>query len=291
MKPARYSFLAILALIYAFESQSARSAVLVADSFTLSSGTGVSTIDNTESSGVGTYVVIQGAGVNPMTVLSGDTLAPTFGSGNVLKLENNTNTYYRAFDGSSSFTLNSLALNQKLVMSFNIRFDGASLAAAQNFSFGFVNFSSPNSIIYANADLSAAALGSEFRYRTGSYNMSSAGPTVGTAWTESPTVLPSTSYTIDLAVTKDESGNFIVDYTRNGTLQSSQTFLGNSTWATTQAGNSITGIAFRQSTTPGVTTYLDDVEVTMIPEPSASVLSLAGAISFVFFTRRRKQER
>lgn len=107
-----------------------------------------------------------------MNVVDGPTLTLAFGSGNVLELGNSTstNTFFRAFNGAASFTLNSLAVNETLDLSFDITFDGATLAAAQNFRFGFVNYSSPVSIIFANVDLSGAALGSEFRYRTGSYN-------------------------------------------------------------------------------------------------------------------------
>ena len=263
---------------------------LANDNFTLSSGSNATTANSTESAGVGQYMVIQGAGLN-MNVVNGSTLTPAFGNGNVLALGNSTstNTFFRAFNGAASLSLNSLATNQTLRLSFDVAFDGATLAAAQNFSFGFVNYSSPVSIIFANVDLSSAALASEFRYRTGSYNMSSAGPTVGTAWTEAPTVWTNTSYRFDFSVTKDGGGNFIVAYARDGTVVSSQTLLGNSTWGTTMAGLNITGVAFRQCTVPGVMTYIDNVLVT-VPEPTTTVLTMAGVAGLLVFIRRRKQQ-
>jgi len=281
--------LAVLALNFAVGIRSTHAA-LANDNFTLSVGSNATTVNSTESAGVGQYMVIQGAGLN-MNVVDGSTLTPAFGSGNVLALGNSTstNTFFRAFNGASTFSLNSLATNETLDLSFDITFDGATLAAAQNLSFGLVNYSSPVSIIYANVDLSSAALASEFRYRTGSYNMSSAGPTVGTAWTESPTVLTNTSYRFDFAVTKDGGGNFIVAYSRNGTTVSSQTLLSNSTWGTTMAGLNIQGVAFRQCTTPGVFTYIDNVLVT-VPEPTTVALSLAAGAGLLLFLRRRKHE-
>jgi hypothetical protein len=119
--------------------------------------------------------------------------------------------------------------------------------------------------------------------------MSSAGPAVGTAWTESPTVLTNTSYRFEFAVTKDGGGNFIVAYSRNGTTVSSQTLLSNSTWGTTMAGLNIQGVAFRQCTPPGVFTYIDNVLVT-VPEPTTVALSLATGAGLLLFIRRRKNE-
>ena len=111
---------------------------LANDNFTLSSGSNATTANSTESAGVGQYMVIQGAGLN-MNVVNGSTLTPAFGNGNVLALGNSTstNTFFRAFNGAASLSLNSLATNQTLRLSFDVAFDGATLAAAQNFSFGW----------------------------------------------------------------------------------------------------------------------------------------------------------
>ncbi len=268
----------------------ARANYLANDNFTLSSGFDVTTLTNTESAGVGKYMVIQGAGSN-MYVVSGASVTPAFGSGNVLKLgdSKSTDTFFRQFNGAATnFSLSSLSVNQKLDLTFDVQFNGGTLASAQNFSFGLVNYSSPVSIIFANVDLSSAALASEFRYRTGSYNMSSAGPTVGTAWTESPTVLTNTSYTLGFSVTKDESNNFIVAYSRNGTTVSSQTLLSTSTWGTTMAGLNIQGVAFRQCTVPNVETYIDNVLVS-IPEPTTGMLLLLGCGGTMLLRRWRAE--
>ena len=250
----------------------------------------ITQLDRTESAGVGQYIVIQGAGMC-MNLVDGGTLTPAFGNGNVLELGNSTstNTFFRAFNGAAKFSLNSLTANQPLKMSFDVTFDGSTLAAAQNFSFGFVNYSSPVTILCANLDLSSAALGSEFRYRTGSYNMSSAGPILNTAWTESPTVLVNTTYRFDLSVTKNDSGNFIVDYSRDGISVSNQTLLASSTWGATMAGLDIQGVAFRQCTVPNVHTYIDNVSVSSIPEPGAAMLSLAGSSLVLVLMRRRNR--
>lgn len=107
---------------------SVHAAVLVDDNFTNSSGSNVGTVNNTESVGVGTYTTIQGTTGMTVTTISG------FGTGNVLSLANNTNTYYRPFDGAVTLSLDDLAAGESLSMSFNIRFDGGTFAAAQNFS-------------------------------------------------------------------------------------------------------------------------------------------------------------
>jgi len=243
----------------------------------------VGTVNNTEASGVGTYSTIQGT--NGMSVVSGGSLSPAFGSGNALSLANNTNTYYRAFNGGSAFTLNSLSVNETLKMSFAIRFDG-SFAGADNFSFGFVNFASPDSILYANVDLSASGgLSSEFRYRDGSFNMSDAGGSaiVGSTWTQ-PSTTTTTSYSFDLSVTKLSTG-FLLEYSRDGSLLGNSTVLNSSTWATTMAGTSISGIAIRHSNTPNVVTYLDNVYVATVPEPG-TVAMLALGLGVVLFRRR-----
>ncbi len=279
-------YLSLLLLIGGLTSVSVRAATLLAsDNFTLSSGTNVGTVNNTESAGVGTYTVIQPAGTTngmSVTTLSG------FGSGNVLSLANNTYTYYRAFDGGSTLTLNSLLANQTLKFTFNIRFDGG-FNGADNFSFGFVNnTTSLNSIFYANLDLSATGgTTSEFKYRTGSANMSDAGTTISPngTWTEA-SATSTTSYTMELAVTKLSSGSFLLEYYRNGTLYGNSTVAGSNSLLTSEGSVAITGIAFRHSQTPGLVTYLDDVSVQVVPEPSAAFLMLGAIVGFVFISPR-----
>lgn len=258
---------------------SGHAAVLVDDNFTNSSGSNVGTVSNTESVGVGTYTTIQGTTGMTVTTISG------FGTGNVLSLANNTNTYYRPFDGAVTLSLDDLAAGESLSMSFNIRFDGGTFAAAQNFSFGFVNQSTPNSILYANVNLNAG--GSEFRERSGSFNMSDAGSQVGSSWTQ-PTTVSTTSYTYGLSVTRQGS-DYLVSYSLNGAsiAGSSQTF---TAAQLAMEGTDITGIAFRHSQTPGVITYLDNVMVSTVPEPAGAVLALAG-LGMVALQRRRSNSR
>jgi len=250
-------------------------AVLVNDNFTNSSGTNVGTVNNTEAVGVGTYSTVLGTNGMSVTTLSG------FGSGNVLSYANNTNTYYRAFDGAATMTLNGLAIGETLSVDYNVRFDGGTFAAAQNFSFGFVNTASPNSILYANMDLNGGT--SEFRYRSSSFNMSDAGQTMGTSWTQ-PAAVSTTSYEFGLAVTR-QAGSYLLEFSLNGSVVGSSTLLNSSTWITAMGGVDITGIAFRHSQTPGLTTYIDNVVVAVVPEPSTVVLALGG-LGLVFFRRR-----
>lgn len=248
---------------------SARADLLASDNFTGSSGTGVGSVANTESTGVGTYTTVQGANGMSVTTLSG------FGNGNVLSLANGTQTYYRPFDGASTLTLNSLTAGQTLRLAYTARFDG-SFGGADNFSFGFVNFGSPNSILYANVDLSATGgTQSEFRYRTGSFNMSDAGLSFGTLFTN-PTSVSTTSYNLELSVTRQVDNAYLIEYLRDSVLYGSTTQTNGSTFANAVGGLNITGVAFRHSQTPGVVTYLDEVTVAVVPEPFAGLLFLSG---------------
>jgi MYXO-CTERM domain-containing protein len=165
----------------------------------------------------------------------------------------------------------------------DIRFDGGTFAAAQNFSVGFVaDATTDNSILYANLNLNAGS--SEFRYRTGSFNMSDAGSTVGTSWTE-PTTVSATSYLLALSVTRVGTG-YTVDYSRDGNSLKNETYLTGSAWETAVAGADMTGIAFRHSQTPGVTTYLDNVSVTIVPEPTSGLLAIVS-VGGLLLRRRR----
>ena len=266
----------------------AHGAVLVNDNFTLSSGSSVSTINNAQSAGVGTYSTVQGLPLTSMTI----TTLGGFGSGNVLRMANGAQTYYRAFNGASTLTLNSLAVDQTLQLSFNIRFDGT-FAGADNFGFGFVNFSSPNSILYANLDLSAVGgVLSEFRYRPASYNMSDniASVLVGSSFTE-PATVDDANYTMMMNATKQADGGFLIQYYRNGNLIGATSQTVASAFVTAMGNTAISGIAFRHANTPSVLTYIDNVSVTTfggpaVPEPTTAAL-LLGAAGLLRVAHRR----
>jgi hypothetical protein len=278
MKLPSLKILRLSAICTGMLAASTHAAVLVNDNFSLSSGSNVGSVSNAESAGVGTYTTIQGSLGMTVTTISG------FGTGNVLSFGNNTNTYYRSFDGAATVTLSGLAIGESLTMTYDVRFDGGTFAAAQNFSFGFVNQASPNSILYANVNLNAGQ--SEFRERSGSFNMSDAGIQVGAAWTQSATV-STTSYSYGLSVTNQGGNNFLVSYTLNGVALSgsSQTLTASQLGL---EGTTITGIAFRHSQTPGVVTYIDNVYVATVPEPAAALLAIGGlGFLMVGFRRRR----
>lgn len=261
--------------------------MLIDDNFTLSSGTSVSTVNNTESAGVGTYTTVQGSPLTSMSI----TTVSGFGDGNVLRLANGAQTYFRPFDAGSTLTLNALGVNQTLRVSFDIRFDGG-FGGADNFSFGFVNVSTPNSILYANLDLSAVGgLASEFRYRTASFNMSDniASTIVGGGWTE-PATVSTAAYTMQLDVTKQDGGGFLLDYYRDGSIVGTSSQSVSSAFAVNAGGLAISGVAFRHSNLPGVTTYIDNVNasyVSSVPEPSTGAALLSAGIVVLWVSRRK----
>lgn len=257
---------------------SARATMLADDNFTLSVGTNLSTITDAESSGVGTYLVIQGTPTNNLTVTNITALG--FGNGNVLKWEGGGQTYYRPFNGGSTFTLNNLATGETLRVSFDIRFAG-SLASGDNFSFGFVHRDVPsNSIVYANLDLnSGGGYVSEFRYRTGTYNMSDLGVQINSTFTDVATV-SGTGYNMELAVTRLTNG-FRLAYSRDGSLVGTTTGLTASAFVTAVGNLAMSGIAFRGIV--GAATYLDDLQIERtldLPTPSISGVTPSQAITY-----------
>ena len=247
---------------------------LAADNFTASTGSWVGVVNDAESTGVGTYTTIQGANGMNVTNLAG------FGSGNCLSLTNGTQTYYRPFNGATNLTLNGLATGQVLRLSFEVRFTGG-FGGADNFSFGFVNFGTTNSILYANVDLSSVGgTSSEFRYRTGSFNLSDAGTTFGSSFTE-PTTVSASNYVMQLEVTKTTNGSFTIDYYRDQALAGSTTQTNGSTFATTVGALAISGIAFRHAQVPGLISYLDQVSVTLSSPETPATGSTNTAITLV----------
>ena len=250
---------------------------LASDNFTLSSGTNLSMITDTESSGVGTYTVIQGTNTTALSI----TNITGFGTGNVLRWPGGGETYFRAFNSGTTLTLNSLATGETLRLAFDIRFAGF-FSAADNFSFGFVSTSTPNSIVYANLDLnSGGGFASEFRYRTNSFNMSDniASTIIGSTFTE-PVSVSSTGYAMKLEVTRQTNG-FRLDYHRDGLLTGTTTGLTASAFVSTMSTASISGIAFRGVV--GLTTYIDNllVERTLnLPTPAITGVTPSQSILF-----------
>ncbi|RYD30007.1 MAG: hypothetical protein EOP87_17315 [Verrucomicrobiaceae bacterium] len=189
----------------------AHGAVLIDDNFTNSSGASVN-MGNTQAVGVGTYENIQGNNDNlTITTVSG------FGSGNVLQIGNNANTYFRAFNGGSSVKLSALTTGQTLTMSFDFRTTGDT--NAQNFGFGFLN--SDSAIAFVNLDARSTTPISEFKYRPspGGFNMSTGGTSIST-WTD--VITPSANNNIEFSITRTEVG-YLLRYLLDGTEISSTT--------------------------------------------------------------------
>lgn len=266
--------------------QVAQADLLVSDNFSGSSGTNVSAINNTEVSGVGHYSTVQGTAGMTITNLSG------FGDGNSLALANGTQTYYRPFDDGATLTLNGLTAGQKLSLSYTARFDG-SFSGDDNFCFGFVSSNPANSILYTTLDMNGGApvnLISEFRYRTGSFNMSDAGAAFGSIFTNTTTA-SATSYTLELSVTRQVNNAFLIEYCRDGVLYGATTEANGGTFANTAGGLAISGIAFRNSQVPGVITYIDNVSVSLIPEPFTGLLFLGGGLMLAATRRTSNRQK
>ena len=262
---------------------------LASDNFTLSFGTNLSTIANTESTGVGSYTVIQGSPTTTLSVTNISSLG--FGVGNSLRWSNGGQTYYRAFNGGATVKLNDLAVGETLRLAFDLRF-AADLSTADNFSFGFISFPQPTSIAYANLDLYDAGTGrsSEFRYRTGSFNEGDLGSQINSTFTEPATAI-GTPYAIKFDVTRLNNG-FQLAYYRDGALVVTTTGITASVFVTSVGNTNITGVAFRG--VPLAVTYIDNLQVVRaLPTPSisgvssrsvcsnSSVVTLSGVVSAV----------
>lgn len=259
--------LAITALTLSAQSPLRAATILANDNFTASGGAGINTVAHTSSTDVGTYTTLHGT--NGMSVKP----VADFGEGNVLALSNTTNTYYRAFDNAAVLKLSELPVSQTLSLTFDIRFDGGTFGAAQNFSFGFVNATTANSVLYANVNLNGGS--SEFRYRPDSTNMSDAGTQLpSSGWVE-PATVSAKSYTFQLDVTRNADGGYLFQYYRNSQLLGSITQTAGSTWARLMAGEALTGIAFRHSQVPALVTYIDTVSLVIMP--AATPATTAGA--------------
>lgn len=278
MKQGTWLIPCLSSLALAFAGPSARAdTTLASDNFTLSVGTNLSTMANTEAAGVGTYSVIQGS---PTTALSVTNItALGFGDGNVLRWPGGGQTYYRAFNGAATLRLNDLSIGEILRLTYDLRFAG-NLTSADNFSFGFVNVPQPTSIVYANLDLYDAGTGlnSEFRYRTESFNEGDLGSQINSTFTE-PALALATGYAMKMEVTRLSNG-FRLDYYRGGTLVGTTTGITASVFVTKVANSNITGVAFRGI--PLAVTYLDNLQVVRAwPTPAISGVSSRGICSSV----------
>lgn len=246
------SIIALSGLLLA--GPAARAIVLANDHFTLSSGTRAGVIESTEAPDVGAYVTLHGEDGLSATRIDG------FGTDVVLGLSNSNNTYHRAFNGAATLVLANLEPNQTLSLSFDIRFDGGTFAAAQNFSVGFINDQAADSILYANINLAGGP--SEFRHRPGSFNMSDAGTQIGSGWSEPPSTSGAV-YSLQLEITKQADGGYRIAYYRNNALLAAHTEAANGAWAKARARTEITGIALRHSQIPALKTYVDNVFVSL----------------------------
>lgn len=264
----------------------ASAAILVNDNFTNASMVVIAnpqtrTLIDSEATGVGSYQRLHDTGFFEVNSTS------ALGSGNSMALaDNNSSTLYRAFNGGQTLNLGTMASGDSLSLSFNVRFGGAGSAFganAENFGFGFTSTTSPANIAYVNVDARSGSPSSEFRYRTGSAFMGNSGSTIGANWTNSTAV--NTTYLFSFSITKIAATNYLLEYFRDGTLIHSET-----NTLTNTRNIDIEGVSFRWGENSGVTTFIDNVVVEHIPEPSAALLGFAGAVPLLF-ARRRKAAR
>lgn len=256
----------------------AQATTLASDNFTLSVGTNLATMTDTESAGVGTYTVIQGTPTNALSATNITALG--FGDGNVLRWPGGGQTYYRAFNGATTLKLNDLSTGETLRLAFDIRFAGG-LNNADNFSFGFICFPQPTSVIYANLDLfdGGSGLDSEFRYRSGSFNLADLGTQINSTFIE-PATAVGVGYAMKLEVTRLTNGFLLGSY-RDGVRAGATTALTASAFVTAMGNTNITGIAFR-GITPA-TVYIDNLLVERalpLPIPSISGIAPSPAITY-----------
>lgn len=252
-------------------------ATLISDNFTNSSGTNVSTVNNTEAPGVGAWG-------RHYTATSNMTIAPVagFGSGNVLSINNGNSAFNRSLNQPfnvgppSSSKLSDLNINDTLTLGFDLRLSGTFTEdGSRQLGFGFLG--SADSVAYVSAGVAGSG-NTTFRYRTDSRLMSTVGTELGTASTG--TFAVDTNYQILFSITKATESTYTLKYLLNGATVSEQTL------AVATADVDITGIGFRWSTNPGVTTHIDNVFVNLIPEPSTSLLSIGGLSAFLLLRRR-----
>lgn len=279
------TFLALVPLL-SVTIPTASAAILVNDNFTNASMVVIAspqtrTLIDSEATGVGTYQRLHDTGFFEVNTTS------ALGTGNSMALaNNNSSTLYRAFNGGQTLNLGTMATGDSLALSFNVRFDGTAFAGtAENFGFGFTNLTTSTTIAYANIDARSSSPASEFRYRTGSNGayMGNSGTLIGANWTNATAV--NTNYLFSFSITKVAATNYLLEYFRDGTLIHSET----NTLTNTRNIN-IEGVSFRWGESSGVTTFIDNVVVEHIPEPSAALLGAAGALPLLF-ARRRKAAR
>ena len=257
-------------------------AILVADNFTNSTGTGASTVNNTQATGTGTYSRLYPGTISSYTIET----VTGFGSGNVLTLGDGDSTHARTLNSSTVFSLGSLSTGSVLSLSFDIRFTGTFAASGtRQFSFGFINRTSAtqSSIAYGMVGQDTGS----FRLRASSFNMSTSGTDGGMqigASTFNTGLVTDTNYNLKLAITKTGDTSYLLQYFQNGTEIGSTT----SDLAST-AGLDINAIGFRWSSPPGVTTHLDNVTVELIPEPSSAALMAAGVLVGCGYRRRMRR--
>lgn len=252
---------------------------LVSDNFTNSTGSGATSINNTEALGVGSYNRIYTGTSSTYTIQP----VTNFGDGNAMTLGDGDSTHARSFNDGASFSLSSLNSGDVLSLGFDIRFSGTfnTGEGSRQFSFGFINrtAATQSSIAYAIVGTETG----QFRRRTESFNMSTTsnngGVQIGDNFDTGLTT--DISYNFQLSITKTSDTNYLLQYFLDGDEIASA----NSNLAAT-AEIDINAIGFRWSTPPGVDTHIDNVLVTLVPEPSSLILAGTGLLSAAFLRRR-----
>ncbi|MDR0533726.1 MAG: PEP-CTERM sorting domain-containing protein [Verrucomicrobiales bacterium] len=279
----------------------AQAQVLVNDYFYDATLTGSGSTSKITTTGGGEYVqIFSPASANSPALLNASN---SFGR-NTMQILSSGNIVYRAVDfsavtGGSPFTLNSLTTGQTLSLSVGLAFGNSATAlTAAEFDLGFLRYTnaattSPSaiddpdhnaSILYARQKTTNAANGTKLTYRTGLIHMANGTKDIKQATDTG--LSPSTIYNLTLSVTKDELGNFLVEYYRDGDLIMSIT---DALAATRDL--EMTGIGFRIPENVGYSALIDHINVSVIPEPSTWLLLMAGIISLLVAALRKSREK
>ncbi len=205
-----------------------------------------------------------------------------------------------------SFTEQTLAVNDSIIFSFSI--NSRSLASSQNHAFRWAignlgNGSAVTGVPVTGDFTSATPFGSGARemYQFSASTSSTAGFGQFVTGSSSPvhnqsgtgTAIASFAGPASVALTGATTVSLTITRTAASNYSFSQTAFGSTTSGTlTGVGTNIfNNLAFSFNNAPGTGTYdvaLDNIQVTVVPEPSTWALLAGGMLATVVFRRRRR---
>ncbi|MDR1190376.1 MAG: PEP-CTERM sorting domain-containing protein [Verrucomicrobiales bacterium] len=276
--------------------------VLVNDSFSNAIVEGSGTDSKVTSNSGSEYISIYGTGNSPAVYNA----SASFGN-NTMQVIGDGGIVYRAVDFSpytsdGIFTLNSLSTGQTISISLSVAFgnnpDGKLTDGNTEFDFGFIRYNDPSttrpanddpadntSVLYVRQDTAKKTNATKIDYRTGFVHMGG-----GTNLKSITDVVlnAATAYTLTLNVTKNDLGTFDITYLRDDVSVSVFPDFTHALTATKDL--EITGIGFRFPAATNFSALIDNVTVSIIPEPSAvALLGLGAVVLLALLWQRRTQ--